>query len=155
MAITPRENAALVRRFLTDVVGSGDTDAVSVFLADDVVVHNLVFGDDRRRAGATALGWKVLAAADVEVEIVDVVASVERVAVRASVTGTHSESLMDLAPTGASFEIAAVWICRIEDGRIAEIWSLPDGLGLMNQLGAIPDLPSTRWQRDQTDYEYP
>lgn len=154
MAFTPRENAALARRFLTDVVGGGDTDAVSVFLADDVVVHNLVFGDGRRQAGATALGWKVLAAADVGVDVADVVATSERVAVRATVKGTHSETLMDLAPTGASFQIAAVWLCRIENGRIAEIWSLPDGLGLARQLGAIPDLPPTHTHPEPSDHDY-
>jgi NH3-dependent NAD+ synthetase len=65
----------------------------------------------------------------------------ETVAVRATVTGTHSESLMDLSPTGESFEIAYAWFCRIEDGLTAEIWSLPDGLGLLKQLEAIPDEP--------------
>lgn len=141
MAATPRENAALVRRFLTNVVAGGDTDAVSVFLTEDVGNHNLVFGDGSRE-GATALGWRVLAGTDVTIDIEDVVASEERVAVRGMVSGSHRESLMDLAPTGASFEIACVWFCRIDDGRIADICSLPDGLGLMQQLGTIPEMPS-------------
>lgn len=72
--------------------------------------------------------------------LTDVVAD-ERVAVRATVTGTHRESLVDLAPNGASFEITYVWFGRIEDGRIAEMWSLPDGLGLLQQLDAIPEVP--------------
>lgn len=153
MAVTPQENAALVRRFLTNVVAGGDTDAVSVFLADDVVSHNLVFGDGEGREGMTALGWRVLAAADVDVDIADVIATEEQVAVRGSVTGIHRESLMDLAPTGASFEIAYVWFCRIEDGEIAEIHSLPDGLGLMQQLDAIPELLSNRSLTDPTEHQ--
>lgn len=151
---TPQENASLVRRFLTNVVAGGDTDAVSVFLGNDVVDHNLVFGDGRDHEGATALGWRVLAAADVDVDIAEVVATEERVAVRATVTGTHRESLMDLVPTGASFEIAYVWFCRIDDGRIVEIWSLPDGLGLLQQLGALPELPSNRSPTDPTENQY-
>lgn len=103
MAPTPQENAALLRRFLTDVV------------------------------------------------IEDTVATDDQVAVRATVTGTHRESLMDLAPTGRLFEIAYVWFCRIEDGRIAEIHSLPDGLGLMRQLGAVPEPPANRPLTDSTD----
>jgi len=66
MAGTPQENAALVRRFRTNGVAGGDTDAVSVFRADGMVDHNLVFGDGRRRGGATALGWRVLVGADVD-----------------------------------------------------------------------------------------
>lgn len=141
MGATAEENAALVRRFLADVVAGGDTDAVDDFVSDDVVDHNLVFGDGEGRESVTALGWTVLAGADVDVELDEVVATAEKVAVLATVTGTHRESLMDLAPTGESFEIAYLWLCRIEDGRIDEIWSLPDGLGLMQQLGAIPQLP--------------
>lgn len=71
--------------------------------------------------------------------LTDVVAD-ERVAVRATVTGTHRESLVDLAPNGASFEIGYVWFGRIENGQIAEMWSLPDGLGLLQQLDAIPEV---------------
>ena len=70
--------------------------------------------------------------------------SSEKVAVRATATGTHRESLLDLAPTGRSFEIAYAWFCRVDDGQIAAIWSLPDGLGLLQQLDAIPRLPSNR-----------
>jgi hypothetical protein len=44
MAPTSRENAALVRRFLTDVVACGDADAVAELLAAGVGDHNLVFG---------------------------------------------------------------------------------------------------------------
>lgn len=138
MVPKPRENAALVRRFLTDVVAGGDTNAVDGFLAADVANHNAVFGDTQGHETVTALGCQVLAAADVDINVTDVVATDDRVAVRGTVTGTHRESLMDLAPTGRSFEIAYAWFCRIENGQIVEIWSLPDGLGLMQQLGAIP-----------------
>lgn len=137
MPTTPRENAALVRRFLLDVVDGGDTAAVGTLLDENATEHHLVFGD--AHDGATALGWRVLAAADVAVDVEHVVAAEGEVAVRATVAGIHRESLMDLAPTGASFEIACAWFCRVENGRIAEIRSLPDGLGLLRQLGALPD----------------
>lgn len=142
MHATPRENAALVRGFLTDVVVGGDTDALDAFLAEDVRDHNLVFGDGREHGAATVLGWRVLAAADIDVAIEDVVATRESVAIRATVSGTHRESLMDLAPTGRAFEIAYAWFCRIDDGQIAEIWSLPDGLSLVEQLGVVPTVPA-------------
>jgi len=144
MAATPQENAALVRRFLTDVIAGGDTDAVDGFLTGDVTDSNLVFGGASGPEPVTALGWRVLAAADIDLVVEDTVATDDQVAVRATVTGRHRESLMDLAPTGRSFEIAYAWFFRIEDGRIAEIQSLPDGLGLMRQLGAVPDPPANR-----------
>lgn len=143
MAATPLANAALVRRFLTDVVAGGDTDAAAGFLAADVTDDNLVFDDDAAPEPATALGWRVLAGADVDLAIEEIVATADRVAVRATVTGRHRESLLDPAPTGRSFAIAHAWFCRIDDGRIAAIRSLPDGLGLVAQLGAVPTVPGT------------
>lgn len=144
MASPSRENAALVRRFLTDVVAGGDTDAVGELLAVDAEDHHLVFEDSRSRDTVTGLGWRALASADVNLHIVDVIASKNRVAVRGQVTGTHQESLMELAPTGRTFEIDCAWFCRIEHDRIAEIWSLPDGLGLLRQLDAVPENVPTR-----------
>lgn len=153
MTTTPQENAALVRRFLTDVVEGGDTDAVSAFLTENVTAHNLVFEDGRDREEMTALGWRVLASADITIDIADVVAAEEAVAVRGMVSGMHQESLMELAPTGKSFTIAYVWFCRINNGRITEIWSLPDGLGLMRQLGALPQIPPTQSSTQPTDHQ--
>lgn len=153
MAATPQENAALVRGFLTNVVAGGDTDAVSVFLTDDVAEHNLVFGDETEREGMTALGWRVLASAEVTIDITNVVAADDSVAVHGTVSGRHCESLMDLAPTGESFTIAYAWFCRIDDGLISEIWSLPNGLGLMQQLGALPEVPSSRSLTQSTEYQ--
>lgn len=144
MTTTPRENAALVRRFFTDVVAGGDIDAVDGFRGRDVVDENLVFEADHGRETMTALGVRVLAAADVDITVEETVATADRVALRATVAGTHRESLLDLAPTGRSFEIACVWFCRIEDGRIVAIHSFLDGLGLMRQLGAIPERSMNR-----------
>lgn len=152
MESTPQENAALVRGFLTDVVVGGDTDAVEAFLTDSVRTHNLVFGDGHGHGATTVLGWRVLAAADVKIAFEDVVATDETVAVRATVTGSHRESLMDLAPTGQSFEIAYAWFCRIDDGHIDEIWSLPDGLGLLKQLGVVPPNSSDHTSVPQTEF---
>lgn len=153
MAATPQENAALVRRFLTNVVAGGDTDAVSIFLTEDVVDHSLVFDDETEQEGQIALGWRVLASADVTINISDVVAADDSVAVRGTVSGRHCESLMDLAPSGESFTIAYVWFCRINDGLISEIWSFPDGLGLMQQLGTLPEVTPSRSLTQSTEYE--
>lgn len=144
MAPKSRENAALARRFLTDVIGCGDTNAVAEFLTADAGDHHLVFGDAQHQGTVTELGWQALAGADADVHVVDVIASEDRVALRGRVTGTHQASLMDLAPTGRSFEIPCAWFCRIENDRIAEVWSLPDGLGLLKQLDAVPEEFPTR-----------
>lgn len=152
MGPTPQENTALVRRFLSDVLVGGDTDASDAFVAEEAVDHNLAFRSDPDSDGVEDVGRAVLAAADVEVEPHDIVADEDVVAVRATATGTHRESLLDLTPTGGSFEIPVVWFCRVEDGQITEIWSLPDGLGLLRQLGAIGEESLTERTNEQQSH---
>lgn len=132
------ENAALVRRFLIDIVGGGDTDAIDVLVSNELAEHNLLFGNSHDQAGVNSLGWRVLSEADVSADVDDVVARENRVAVRGRLTGIHSERWMNLPPTENEFEIAYIWFCRVKDGRITEIWSLPDGLGFLQQVGAVP-----------------
>ena len=124
----------------TEIYTGEDTlslhDALPISGAED---HHLVFDGAQSKETMAGLGWHALAGADVDVHVEDVIASDDRVAVRGRVTGTHRESLMDLAPTRRSFEIDYVWFCHVKDDRIAEIWSLPDGLGLLKQLDAVPE----------------
>lgn len=153
MTSAPTETAALVRQILTAVVAGGDTDAVEMFLTEDVDGQNLVFGDRQRQEAITALGRRVLVGADVTFEVEDIVATDDRIAVRTTVIGTHCESVPDVAPAKESFELACAWFCWIDDGQITELWSLPDGLGLMEQLGAIPEIPSNRSHIQSTGHQ--
>lgn len=150
MISPPRENTALVRRFLTDVIAGGDTDALGIFLTDDAVSYQPAL--EERMGGETDLHWCVLAAADIDIRVDEIVAANDHVAVRGTITGIHRESLVDLVPTGRSFEIACVWFCRIEDGQINEIWSLPDGLSLLQQLDATRSGYLNRSSSHQTEH---
>lgn len=52
-------------------------------------------------------------------------------------TGTWVTPLGEVAPTGRVFEARVIDILHITDGRVAEVWSVPDELGLLTQLGAV------------------
>jgi predicted ester cyclase len=45
-----------------------------------------------------------------------------------------------MPPTGKKIDLSGIEIFRIENGKIAEIWGQADLLGLMQQLGVIPQL---------------
>jgi steroid delta-isomerase-like uncharacterized protein len=68
----------------------------------------------------------------------DIVTQGDRVAARYKFNGTHKKAYMGIPPTGKKVSMASIWIFRIKDGKIAEVWSVTDNLGLMQQLGAIP-----------------
>jgi predicted ester cyclase len=47
---------------------------------------------------------------------------------------------MGIAPTGKHVTVTAITIFRVEEGKIAELWNNVDALGLLQQLGAIPQM---------------
>lgn len=70
--------------------------------------------------------------------IEDLVAEGDKVAARWTARGTHTGDFMGLPPSGSVATSSGITVFRIADGRIAEEWSESDMLGLLQQLGAIP-----------------
>jgi predicted ester cyclase len=58
----------------------------------------------------------------------------DRLAVRATNTGTPVKEWLGVAPTGASFEIVEYAIYRVRDGRFVQMTALHDGAELRRQL---------------------
>ncbi len=52
--------------------------------------------------------------------------------------GTHEGEFMGVAPTGKRVEFQGIATVRIREGKIAENRGMPDMLGLLQQLGAVP-----------------
>jgi steroid delta-isomerase-like uncharacterized protein len=85
-----------------------------------------------------ALGF-FAALADVEHRVESLVADDRQAAARITVRGRHVGTLMGVPATGKAVALPALNMYRFEDGRIAEQWIQFDSLGLMAQLGALPE----------------
>ena len=71
----------------------------------------------------------------------DMVADGDKVWARMTGRGTHTKEFMGRPPTGKSFAITVVDICRFENGKIVEHWGVPDRFHLIAQLGLLPRPP--------------
>ena len=74
--------------------------------------------------------------------IEDIFGAGDRVAVRMTNRATHRGTYRGIAATGKSVAFWAIWIFRLADGKIAEVWRCADDLGRMVQIGgkiAPPD----------------
>ena len=69
----------------------------------------------------------------------EILAEGDRVAARWTASGTHTGALGDIPPSGREFTVTGSTFYRIENGKIAEDWSIYDSLGLMQQIGAVPE----------------
>ena len=67
------------------------------------------------------------------------VAAEDKVVTRWRARGTHQGPLGPLAATGREFEMDGITIERIAGGKIVEVWVARDELGLLRQLGLVPD----------------
>jgi steroid delta-isomerase-like uncharacterized protein len=133
-------NKELSRRF-TELFSTGDEALADEILSPDVVFHGAV-GDGELR-GADAITAFVAgyrrAFPDARSTVEDQVAEGDKVVTRWRARGTHRGQLGPIAATGKEFEMNGVTIERIEEARIAEVWVARDELGLLRQLGALPE----------------
>lgn len=136
------ENKALVTRFIDAVWNGEDLDAINDLASPDLVVHGLGAGVDRTRSEfADFHGGLLDAVPDLNHDIEDIVAEGDRVVASVTIRGTPERQCGALAPTGKTFESVGFQQYRIEDGRIAEVWVLPNAMGMLRQLGIFPDSP--------------
>jgi predicted ester cyclase len=72
--------------------------------------------------------------------IEDLIAEGDKVVARWTSHATHQGEYMGISPTGEEVEFTGISVYRIEAGKIAESWSVEDELGLMRQIGVVPEL---------------
>ncbi len=77
---------------------------------------------------------------DLRVEIEDMVAEGDRVVTRWRMRGTHTGPLMSLGASGRRVDVSGLRIDRFAKGKIVETWGSWDVLGMLEQIGALPEL---------------
>jgi predicted ester cyclase len=76
---------------------------------------------------------------DIHMQIDDMIAEGDNVAVRFTVRGTHKGQLMHIAPTNNEVTLPCMVIARFdENGQYVEGWGEHDKLSLLQQLDVIP-----------------
>jgi steroid delta-isomerase-like uncharacterized protein len=132
------DNEAIVRRFFEEFCSGGRSELGEELISDDYVSHvpqaPLAEGPD----GAIERVGLYQESLDGQWRVDDMFSAGERVVTRWTGTGTHVGELMGIAPTGRAVSVEAITIHRIEDGLIAEEWTVWDALGLLQQIGAVP-----------------
>lgn len=76
---------------------------------------------------------------DLRMEAEDVLMSGDKAVARVRATGTHQGEFMGMPATGRSVDVQLIDIIRFgEDGLAREHRGVFDGLGMLQQFGAIP-----------------
>ena len=133
------DNKEVVRRFFGAIVqkARGEIDHVRDYCTPDVTFHTALLstaGDHVDRLHEEIDGW-ASAMPDVDLEIRDMLAEGDLVAVHLAAGGTHTGTFAHPAgpcePSGAAVEAGVLELFRLRDGRISDIWfytSLPEAV---------------------------
>jgi steroid delta-isomerase-like uncharacterized protein len=133
------QNEDLMRAFYDDVMSGGDLDRIPELVSEDVVDHEAPPEMPKGIEGVKAFVQMYRGAfPDLSASVEDIFAQGDRAVARVRYTGTHQGELMGVAPSGNRVDIETIDIVRIADGKCVEHWGVTDNMGLMQQIGAIP-----------------
>jgi len=121
----------------------GDFALLDELIAEDYLVHS-PFGDLNREAVKGFFGALCGALADFKVVRAQIVVEENFASTRSVVTGIFNHEFHGptdvIAPNGQPIDLQIINIFRFRaDGLIVEEWAQFDNLGLLTQLGALPN----------------
>ncbi len=135
------ENEEVFRRVIEEGFNKGNLTALDELFASNFTEHQDGFVPPNVEGVKGAIVGLRTPFPDLELTIDEIVASGDKTWARITGRGTHQGPFMGRAPTGKSFAITVIDICRFENGKIVEHWGVADRLSLMGQLGLLPRLP--------------
>ena len=136
------ENKALARRFMDEVYNKGNVDFIDEVVASNLVVHDPTSPEGMSSGVESAKQFVEVyrnAFPDIQMTVEDLIAEGDKVVTRWRARGTHQGELMGIPPSGNRVEVTGITVDRFAGGQFAESWTSYDALGMMQQVGAVPE----------------
>ena len=126
-------NKEIVRRYV-ELFNRGEMERIFDELSTPDIVIQGVLGKGGREIALPI--WKELhSGLAMKLEITEMAAEGDTVAVLLKETGTHQGVFRGMQPTGKSYEIIAMEWFHFRDGKIAARWGARDSAAIMRQIG--------------------
>jgi steroid delta-isomerase-like uncharacterized protein len=137
--MSAEENKAIARRGY-EAINQNNLDALDEVAAPDITDHDPAPGQAPGLEGVKQWFSSMHTAfPDFQMNVEEMIAEGDKVVARVRMSGTHQGEFMGIDPTGNRVEISGIGILRVADGKIVEHWGNFDDLGMMQQLGVIPE----------------
>ena len=126
------QNREIVRRYV-DAFNRGDMAALRALLADDAEIQGVMGAGLFERVEPV---WRQLIEGyGMQLHIEELIADGNKVAARYTETGTFKAPAFGHQPTGKSYELVAIELFEIENGKIKRRWGARDAASQARQLG--------------------
>jgi steroid delta-isomerase-like uncharacterized protein len=135
----------LINRFVEQLWNERRLDVADSIFATDCVTHQL-----RSDAPADAVprgpqaikehvtSW-VTSFPDLHFSVEQMLSEGDRVAMQVLMEGTHQGTWLGIPPSGKKIQIRMFTVHRVVQGKIVEDWVLVESLGVLQQLGVVPN----------------
>jgi len=131
-------NKKLLRKAVDEIWNKGNYNTLKEMVSDDFVIRfprEELRGVENIKQFYTHLRN---AFPDIHFTIIDQVAEDDKVVTHWSASGTHRGEFKGIPATGKKVTFTAMDIDKVTNGKFVECWTNMDELGLMQQLGVIP-----------------
>jgi steroid delta-isomerase-like uncharacterized protein len=133
-------NRVLARRFFEELCNGRNLALADELLTPDHVYHDPQIPNVRGAWAAADTVAVYQNSLEGHWEVHEIFAAEnDRVVARWTGTGKHVGELNGIPPTGRSVRASALSLFRVENGKLAEHWCVWDTLGMLQQLGVVPD----------------
>jgi steroid delta-isomerase-like uncharacterized protein len=147
---TASDTFRLARRFIEELCNGRKLDVADELFAPDHSYHD----PGSPWVGKGPAGIKDLIGSyhrgvkDARWDVHAMIASGDMVVFRWTGSGIHTGELLGIAATHRPARVDGIWMLRVADGKIAESWNCWDTLGMLQQLGAVPQLGAQQREPD-------
>ena len=132
-------NKTLIRRLVEEVQNQHNIDAFDGFFSPSFVNYDIAPGFADTREGSKQLHRMLFAALpDLHMTILDQAAEGDKVWTRKTASGTHQGELFGIPATRKHVSWTIIDIMTIKNEQVTEHWVVSDAMGLMQQLGVVP-----------------
>ena len=132
------DNKERARKFY-EIWNAHNPDALDKVLAADYKMHSSLPGVTPDREGMKKWVGSVIAAfPDIHFTVEQQVAEGDLVMTRWSATGTHKGPMMGIPASNKKTKVTGISVVRLRDGLSVESWGEWDAMGMMTQIGGIP-----------------
>jgi predicted ester cyclase len=136
--MSTENNKRLVRRYIEEVVNTGNVEKLAEFLAPD---YTEVYNNVRYALGLEGAKQHILGGRrtyeNLHLTVEQQIAEGDWVVTRATARGTHRGGWLGTKPTGKTVELTVVNIDKVVEGRIVEHGGAANMLEPLLEAGAI------------------
>jgi steroid delta-isomerase-like uncharacterized protein len=136
-------NIAIAKRWFNEVWNQRRIATITEIFAPNGISHGAaVDGSDLRGPASFLALYESLIAAfpDMKLTVEDAIAQDDKVLIRWTATMRHTGDALGIAATNKPVAFGGMTLVKMANGKFIEAWDHWDKLGMLQQLGVVPQL---------------